>query len=559
MSGINNAIATALSGLDLFEAGISTVANNIANAATPGYAAESVNASTAASAPGQPGSGVQPAQIIRAASGFAAAQLRAANAANAAASAQSTALTSLSNALTNNGDVQTALNQFFENISSLAANPTSTAQRQTVLGSAQTVTTAFQSAAGAITATNAAATTTLTSGLTSANTLLGQLATINKGLAQTPANPSLLDQQQAALNSLSQLLPVSTLPLGGNGAVIVTTGGAVLLDQSGAQSLTASTTAAGMPTITAGSNAVPVPLGERDGSLGAALGNIQAGNAALQSLNNLAANFAGQVNNAQSQGLTASGAQGQALFTVPPQNAAAGISLATSQASDIAAADPYVATAGMWQSDGSILNNNAGTITPGSDTVTSAPAANAAVIPASAYGQNLQLNFTSATAYTVSLAGSTTPVIASGALNGNGGNIAIAYPGAAGQYWQLPFSGTPASGDTLTLTPGGSSSGSNAQRMAALWTTPGTTASGSLEQAFIGFATGLGANASTAQTLATATAAQVSTATSNLQTLAGVNTDQQAVQLSNYQQAYQAAAQVISAARTMFTSLLQAV
>ncbi len=147
MSGITSAINTALSGLQLSEAGISTVSNNLANSTTSGYAAESVNATTAVGAPDQPGNGVQTAQIVRAASGFAAAQLRNANSASAAASSQSTALTSLSNALTNNGDVQTAINQFFEDVSTLASNPTSTAQRQTVLSDAQTVTSSFQSAA----------------------------------------------------------------------------------------------------------------------------------------------------------------------------------------------------------------------------------------------------------------------------------------------------------------------------------------------------------------------------------------------------------------------------
>ena len=42
-------------------------------------------------------------------------------------------------------------------------------------------------------------------------------------------------------------------------------------------------------------------------------------------------------------------------------------------------------------------------------------------------------------------------------------------------------------------------------------------------------------------------------------TQSGVNSDQQAVLLSNYEQAYQASAQVISVARTMFSSLMTAV
>ncbi len=97
-----------------------------------------------------------------------------------------------------------AINQFFQDISTLAANPTSAAQRQTVLSDAQTVTSAFQSAAGVINGTITGAQQTSTQSVTTANNLLSQLASINRSLAQTPNEPSLLDQQQAALNSLSQ-------------------------------------------------------------------------------------------------------------------------------------------------------------------------------------------------------------------------------------------------------------------------------------------------------------------------------------------------------------------
>jgi flagellar hook-associated protein 1 FlgK len=642
MSGISNAINTALSGLQLFEAGISTVSNNLANATTSGYAAESVDALTAVGAASQPGDGVQSATITRAASGFAAAQLRNANTASAAATAQSTSLTTISNALTNNGDIQTSINQFFQDISTLAANPTSAAQRQTVLADAQTVTSSFQSATSVINNTIAGATTTVTQSVTAANNVLTQLGVINKSLVGAPNQPGLLDQQQAALNTLSQLLPVSVLPQP-NGSVIIASGGTVLLDQSGAQALAADTTTT-PPTVTAGTNATPVTLTNADGTLGGAIGTIQTGQAALQSLGSIAAVFATQVNTAQAEGLTPTGASGQALFSVPAPivapaasntgsatitaqianaaalpvdggpftlsydgtnwsakdqasgtsyavsgtpptfagiafavtgtaaagdsftvnpapNASTGIAVVAVNTNDIAAADPYVGTAGTLQSDGSISDTNAGSITTGTDSVTSTPATGAAVIPASYYGQDLQVNFTSATAYTVSTTAAPGTAIASGTLSGNGGNLAVAYPSgaASGQYWQLPISGTPVAGDVLTLTPGGPSSGSNAQRLATLWTTPGTTTSGTLEQAVIGLSTGLGANAQAAQQLATATTGQVTTTTANLQTVAGVDTDQQAVILTQYSQAYQAAAQAISAAHTMFESLLTSV
>ncbi|MDE1906445.1 MAG: flagellar biosynthesis protein FlgK, partial [Rhodospirillales bacterium] len=540
MSGIANAMSTALSGLELFQTGIATVSNNLANITTSGYSAETVNAQTQAGATGQPGAGVQPAQVTRAASGFAASQLRNANAAGAAASSQATALTAFSTALTNNGNVQTAVNQFFQDISTLASNPTSTAQRQTVLSDAQTIIGSFQNAASSIGGTLSGAQETLSTNVTSANTLLGQLATINAGLAQSPNSPSLLDQQQVALNSLSQYLPVNAIPQG-NGSVIIASGGTVLLDQSGAQALAVATNSSGALRVVAGNDKTPVTLTEADGALGAALGNIAAGNQAAQSLGTLAAIFATQVNTAQAQGLDQNGATGQPLFSVPapsatpgpgntgsavitasianpaglpadggpftltyngtgwnaadqatgqsysvtgtppsfaglalnisgtPANgdsfvvnpapsAATGLAITATSTTQIAAADPYVATPGVLQADGSVQNTNAGSISARADTVTTTPASGAAVVPASYYGQNLQINFTSATSYTVSTTASPGTPITSGTLGSNGGNIAIAYPAgaASGQYWQLPISGSPSAGDTLTLSPGGS-------------------------------------------------------------------------------------------------------
>jgi flagellar hook-associated protein 1 FlgK len=261
--------------------------------------------------------------------------------------------------------------------------------------------------------------------------------------------------------------------------------------------------------------------------------------------------------------ITGAPANGDQFTLNPAPGASTGISVAAANTTAIAAAEPYVATPGTLQANGSILNSNGGTLNVGNDSVVSTPATGAAVIPASYFGQSLQFNFTSPTAFNVSTTAAPGTTIASGTLGANTyGNVAIAYPAsgaATGTYWQLPVSGTPVAGDVLTLTTGGPSSGGNATRIAGLWAAPGATTAGTLQQAIVGFGTSLGANAQTAQQSATATASQVSTATTNLQTVSGVSADQQAVTLTNYQQAYQAAAQAISAAHTAFESLLQSV
>jgi flagellar hook-associated protein 1 FlgK len=647
MSGLIGAMNTALSGIEAFEAGINTVSENLTNAATPGYAVETVNLSTAVANANQPGTGVETPQIARAADGFAAGVLRTANSAGAAATVMSTSLSNISNALQDDGDVQSAMNQFFTDVAALAADPTSGGAQQTVLSDAQNVAGSFQSAAGSITQTMTGAVTALGQNVTAANNLLGQLKIINQDLQASPNDPTLEDQQEAALNSLASLLPVNVLPQS-DGAVIVASGGTVLLDQSGVKSLSLTGgTGAEPPSITAGAADTAVTLTATDGQIGANIASWNAGAAANQSLGTLASVFAANVNTSQAEGLTSAGAPGAALFAVPSPSvapaagntgtasltaqitnagqvptdggpftlsysaangwsatdqasgtlypvtvnggtlafagmtlnvsgapasgdqfavnpapgAAAAISVAATNPDQIAAADPYVASPGTLQANGSVVDNNAGQLTAGNDTVTSTPAAGAAVVPANYYGQTLQITFTSSSAYNVETTANPPTVVASGSLSGGNGTIAVAYPAgaASGNYWQLPISGTPAAGDTLTLQPGGPSSGSNATRMAAIWTSPGTSSQGTLQTAAVGLNTSLGANAQEAATLATSSASQVTAATTSLQTISGVSPDQQAVLLANYQQSYQAAAQVIAAANTMFNSLLSAV
>ena len=651
MSGLIGAVNTALAGIEAFVGGISTVSENIANQTTPGYAEENLVLTTVDDGTsGTSGDGVQ-GQVTRVADGFAAGVRRTANSASSAASTTSSSLTNISNALTNNGNVQSAANQFFLDVGTLAANPTSNAQQQTVISDARTVTGAFKSAASGITAAQTGATTALGDEVSTANNLLDQLQAINQGLVDSPNNVSLLDQQEAALASLSNVLSVNVVPNGSNGEVLLASGGTVLLDQAGAQTLVLTGGSNSVaPTVSVGKSGVTLPLAASDGNIGGNLQTWQAGATALHGLNALAGIFASQINTAQAQGLTTTGLHGADLFSVPsptvtsnsantgsasltaaisqaaalptnggpfllsyggasgwnaedtatgtsygvtsagsnisfaglsvaiagtPQTgdsfvldpapgAATTISVTTSLGSSIAAADPYAATPGVLQSNGSVANTNAGSIQAGTASVTGAPPSGATVIPSNYYGQSLQLVFTSSTGYNVTTTADPTTVIANGTLSGSAGasTIAIGYPttgSASGTYWELPISGAPATGDTLTLAAGGSGSGSNATRIQALWTSTASTTGGTLQEAVVGLGTSLGANAQQAQDLATGTSSQVTTATSNLQALAGVSLNQQAVLLTQYQQAFQAAAQVITSANAMFQSLLQAV
>lgn len=668
MSGIIGAINTALSGIEAFESGISTVSNNLANATVSGFAAESVDLSTQVDLTNGSGVGVQAPVVTRAADGFAAGVLRTANAANQAATTLATNLGNISSAMLNNGDVQTSMNQFFQDLGTLAANPSSAGARETVLADAETVSGTFKTAANSLTTSLTNAGNALQQNVSTANNLLSQLATINQGLANSPNNPSLLDQQEAALSSLSNLLPVTVLTQS-NGTVQLSAGNNVLLNQAGAQTLSLTGgTAAQAPQITVGDQILPLSLTDSEGEIGANFASFQAGSQALQGLNTIAAVFTTEVNTGQAEGLNLNGTQGANLFAASPTpsataaaantgsaslaativnpaqlptdggpftltfnsatnsftatdqatntsvpvttqagpptvlafagmnvtvtgaaangdsftvnpapGAAAAMSVVATSPDDIAAADPFVSTPGIMSASGAITDNNAGSIIAGTDSVTTTAPAAGSFVPAADFGQPLTVVFTSTTGsstpdgFSIFVgtpstppAAPSTPVATGSLTSSNGtlsGTISVQYPNITpATFWQLPISGTPATGDDLTLTPGGATSGSNATRLAAIFTTPNTANNGStLQKAVIGFTTGLGANANQAQTLSTGTAAQVTTATANLQNVAGVNSDQQAVLLVNYQQAFQAAAQVISTAHSMFESLVQSV
>ncbi|MEE3501351.1 FlgK family flagellar hook-associated protein [Acidiphilium acidophilum] len=647
MSGLNSAMLTALTGLDAFSSGINMVGNNIANQATSGYAVESLNPQSSDYGASPGGSGViDPALISRVSDQFAAARLNSATSAQSAAASLSAALSTIDQALSGNGNIQTAASTFFGDLSTLSSEPTNSAQASTVLADGQGVISAFQSAAGSLEGQLTQISGTVQQQVASVNQITAQLGALNKALEANPNGNALLDQQQAALAKLSNYMNVSTVPLG-NGAIEVTTNGAVLVDQSGAQAVVASQqTGQSQPVITVGAAGVPVRLGSGNGSLGGALAGFASTTNAINSLNWYAGVFSGLVNQTQAEGLNGSGQPGAPLFSLPPPSvdpaptntgsatlqatvtnaaalpsngqgylltfqggskgwiatvpntqqttglkngptltlagmsvavtgapkpgdtflinpepgAAQSISLTTTSPASIAVADPYAVTPGTISSAGVVTNNNAGSASELSDSVVTSPSSSAAIIPASQFGSTFTLKFTSSASYQIANAAGT--VVTTGIWS-NGGSVAIGYPknaSAGGKYWQVDLTGKPAPGDVLTIAPGGSNSGSNATRLAGLWTANNTSLPGnSLQGAILSIIGGTGAQSAVAQTLVKNTAQNASTASNNLAAVAGVNQDQQATLLTQYQQAYEAAAKVITTSAAMFQSLIQAV
>jgi len=228
-------------------------------------------------------------------------------------------------------------------------------------------------------------------------------------------------------------------------------------------------------------------------------------------------------------------ANGDSYLIQPTEQAPAGLALLLTSPSQIAAAS-------LAQTAASAGNTGSGTIS--SATITA---------PASWVPGSYTLTFTSPTAYQVTNGGGT--VVASGAYSAG---QPISFAGA-----QVSVNGAPAAGDTFSINSStAANSGDNSNVLAMIGALTANTLAGgttSLTSAANNLVTQVGVTTQQAQANASAQQSvnqDASTARSNL---SGVNLDAEAAKMLQFQQAYQAMAQVIQASGTMFTSLINAI
>jgi flagellar hook-associated protein 1 FlgK len=204
----------------------------------------------------------------------------------------------------------------------------------------------------------------------------------------------------------------------------------------------------------------------------------------------------------------------------------------------VAITDPaQIAAAGAIQTSASDSNTGKATIAPG----TVLDAANPALL------QTATIQFTSPTTFSVNGAGSFT--YASGA------NITL-------NGWQTQITGTPATGDVFTVqsNAGGTGDNTNATSGANLQS-QGVLDGGSvsISGAVSGLVTAIGTQAQQVNTAQAAQTAVNSSAQAAVQSTSGVNLDEEAANLLQWQQAYQASAQVLTTAESLFTTLIDSV
>jgi flagellar hook-associated protein 1 FlgK len=227
--------------------------------------------------------------------------------------------------------------------------------------------------------------------------------------------------------------------------------------------------------------------------------------------------------------LSGTPASGDSFLIEPTAQAAGTFSVALTDPSKIAAAAGLSVTAAAGNTGSAKLGN-----------VTNP---SAQPIPAAT-----TINFTSATQYQVNGAGPVLTVGTAGVVNfGN---------------WQATLTGTPAAGDSFTLASNVGATGDNTNALAsANQQTEGVLSGGSISVngATSAFITTVGSQAQQVNTAQTAQAAVNTQALATVQSVSGVNLDEEAANLLQWQQAYQASAQALAIGNQTFTAFMDSI
>ena len=242
-------------------------------------------------------------------------------------------------------------------------------------------------------------------------------------------------------------------------------------------------------------------------------------------------------------------------FTVlPTRGALNGFGLATTSALAIAAASPAVTSAAS-------TNTGTGKITLGGVTTGHRRRrpltydATAKTLTGFPVGTTVTIGTTPPTSVTINNPTDTVPYDpAAGATMTMSGTAAGALNGVS-----VTLSGAPATGDSFTIGPyaGGTSDGSNALALSKLVNSKafgnGTT---TLTGAYASYVNGIGNTTTQLKSSSAAQTGLIGQITQAQQSVSGVNTNEEAANLMQYQQFYQANAKVIQTAATLFQTVL---
>jgi len=230
-----NAISSALSGLRATQTGTGLIANNIANAETPGYVRKSLIQTTTAAGSG---GGVRVVGVQREINMFVQRQLRSELAGASYANTISGFYTRVEQVFGQPGGVNsldTLFNKFSNSLQALANGPESAATRGDVLTQASVLAQHLNAMSGDIQALRSQAETSISQNVRRINEILADIEVLSNRIIgsdqSSPETAALHDQRDARVTELSALIDVRTVDTPDGNLSIFTTSGVSLFDR----------------------------------------------------------------------------------------------------------------------------------------------------------------------------------------------------------------------------------------------------------------------------------------------------------------------------------------
>ena len=533
-------LGVALTGLNAAQIGLRTTQQNIANANTPGYRVQTVNQSTQQpqyTGAGYVGNGVTIAGITHQYSQFLDNEVLL----NQTQLSRYTTLSDRAAQLDkllgdSSSSLSSTLDAFFAGAQELANDPASASTRQNMLSSSQNLAGRFNMLANQLQAYRSSSNTDLQSLVAKINDLATQISQANAGIAQTAAvngqlPNDLVDARDKLVEDLNKLVNV-TRQDAGNGMVNVFIG-------SG-QPLVAGTKANSMGTKASANDAsVLDPTISVGGSSLTLTGNLITGGElgglldyrqnvllpALDNLNRIAMSVASAVNGVQRGGLDYNLTAGSDLF-----------------------ASPVAPSAGAPQMSFSANVGNPQSLDPAGYTL-------------SWDGTNYTLT---ANTSGISVTGGTLAAV----TNGWGFSLVAASPPAAGDSWTI--AGSYAHQISVAITDpkliaaaavgaGGPGNNANALLLAGLQNSQSmNSGTATFATAYNQTVSNTAMQASQSDTNKSAFQTLTDSAVGAQQAQVGVNLDEEAAKLIQFQSAYQASAKALQIANSLFNDILNA-
>jgi len=343
MGSLFASLQTASTALDVFSRALGTDQSNVANASTPGYAAQQATI--------QPidlsGDGANVSDFVSISSNSDAYADATVQAASSQASASQTSVQQLTSVnqlfdITGNSGILAALQQFSSAFSSLSVTPNDSTLQANALTAAGNVASAFQSVASSLDTQQSQIDSSIQSTTSQINGLASSIQQLNVQTASGAGTSSSDASLRSDLDQLSSLVDI-TVTKNGDGTVSVLAGGQLPLVE-GTQAYTISANPSAAPGSQISSSAGGNSPDTFSGQLGALLetrnttiGGLLGSGSNPGTLNTLAAGFASRVNSLLTSGVTSSGAAGVPIFsydTTNPTNAARTLTLNTSVTPD---------------------------------------------------------------------------------------------------------------------------------------------------------------------------------------------------------------------------------